>query len=51
MLPDEEGRACGRENEGGVSQFGIFIVEKEEELQSGQESVMDPSDHITAQGW
>ncbi|GAW27135.1 hypothetical protein SAMD00023353_7400150 [Rosellinia necatrix] len=30
-LPDEEGRLAGGENEAGVSQFGIFVVDEEEE--------------------
>ncbi|KAI0422610.1 hypothetical protein F5X98DRAFT_385623 [Xylaria grammica] len=29
-LPDEEGRISGGENEAGVSQFGIFVVDEEE---------------------
>ncbi|KAJ2988951.1 hypothetical protein NUW58_g3715 [Xylaria curta] len=29
-LPDEEGRRYGGENEAGVSQFGIFVVDEEE---------------------
>ncbi|KAH8164935.1 hypothetical protein CIB48_g3306 [Xylaria polymorpha] len=29
-LPDEEGRLTGGENEAGVSQFGIFVVDEEE---------------------
>ncbi|KAI1429621.1 hypothetical protein F5Y12DRAFT_796543 [Xylaria sp. FL1777] len=29
-LPDEEGRLRGGENEAGVSQFGIFVVDEEE---------------------
>ncbi|KAI0440985.1 hypothetical protein F4803DRAFT_577051 [Xylaria telfairii] len=29
-LPDEEGRLTGGENEAGVSQFGIFLVDEEE---------------------
>ncbi|RWA12351.1 hypothetical protein EKO27_g2736 [Xylaria grammica] len=29
-LPDEEGRLYGGENEGGVSQFGIFVVKRED---------------------
>ncbi|KAI0430131.1 hypothetical protein F5Y09DRAFT_308547 [Xylaria sp. FL1042] len=29
-MPDDEGRALGGENEAGVSQFGIFVVDKEE---------------------
>jgi hypothetical protein len=38
--PDEEGRATGGENESGVSQFGIFVVSKEEmALAQKQESV------------
>lgn len=30
VLPDEEGKAVGGENEGGVSQFGIFVVDEDE---------------------
>ncbi|KAL3424093.1 hypothetical protein PVAG01_03374 [Phlyctema vagabunda] len=28
-MPDEEGRMAGQENEGGVSRFGVFVVERE----------------------
>jgi hypothetical protein len=30
ILPDLEGRETGGENEDGVGQFGIFVVDKEE---------------------
>ncbi|KAK8097692.1 uncharacterized protein PG998_013178 [Apiospora kogelbergensis] len=31
LVPDDEGRACGGENEAGTSQFGIFVMDEEEE--------------------